>query len=73
MELSYIPWFAWIAIAGIIFAGFTIFMGSRDGGKAQLVEALKQNAEVNEKLIARLDGIDSRLGSVEKTLNDIPG
>lgn len=70
--LETIPWFAWIAIAGIIFAGFTIFMGSRDGGKTQLAEALKQNAEVNEKLIARLDGIDSRLSSVEKTLNDIP-
>jgi len=68
-----IPWFAWIAIAGIIFAGLAVVVDARGGKRAELADALRQNAEVNEKLVARLDGIDSRLSSVEKTLNDIPG
>jgi len=67
-----IPWFAWIAIAGIIVGGAISLVGALNGRKTELADALKQNAEINEKLIARLDGIDSRLSSVEKTLNDIP-
>lgn len=70
--MEYIPWFAWIAIAGIIFAGLAVVVDSRSGQKTELARALKQNADVNEKLLARLDGIDSRLSSVEKTLNEIP-
>lgn len=70
--MEYMPWFAWIAIAGIIVGGAIAIVGALNERKTELAEALKQNAEINEKLIARLDGIDSRLGSVEKTLNDIP-
>lgn len=70
--MEYMPWFAWIAIAGIIVGGAIAIVGALNEPKSELAQALKQNAEVNEKLIARLDGIDSRLSSVEKTLNDIP-
>jgi hypothetical protein len=38
----------------------------------KLASALQQSAEVNAKLLQRLDDIDGRLKSVEKTLNDIP-
>lgn len=71
--LDYIPWFGWIAIVGIIVGGLIAISKSFAGRNTALAKALEQNAAVNEKLIARLDGIDSRLGSVEKTLSDIPG
>ena len=72
MSFNYIPWFAWIAIFGII-AGVVITIVNKFAGRnAELAKALEQNALVNEKLIARLDTIDSRLGTVEKTLTDIP-
>ena len=72
LSLSHIPWFAWIAIAGIIVWGIVAIIGALGGRNKGLEDALKQNAAVNERLIERLDGIDDRLGAVEKTLNDIP-
>lgn len=71
-SLYYIPWFGWIAIVGII-AGVIITVAKTFAGRnTKLVEALEQNSVINEKLITRLDAIDSRLGEVEKTLTDIP-
>ncbi len=70
--MEYIPWFVWIVIAGIG-AGVIVTVANTLGGrKTELAQALKQNAEINEKLISRLDGIETRLTSVEKTLNEIP-
>ena len=37
-----------------------------------LLAALEANTEASRAIIARLDAIDSRLGTVEKTLTDIP-
>jgi hypothetical protein len=71
--IEYIPWFGWIAIVGIIMGSLISIANAFAGRNTALAKALEQNAAVNEKLIARLDGIDSRLGSVEKTLTDIPG
>lgn len=71
-SLAVIPWFAWIAIIGIIVGGIVSVSTMSNGRKSELAEALKQNAEINEKLVARLDNIDARLSAVEKTLNDIP-
>ena len=73
MALGYIPWFGWIAIVGIIVGGLITVGNQFAGRNTALAKALEQNAAVNEKLITRLDGIDARLGSVEKTLGDIPG
>ena len=73
MALDYIPWFGWIAIVGIIVGGLITMANTFAGRNTALAKSLEQNAAVNEKLIARLDGIDTRLGSVEKSLNDIPG
>jgi hypothetical protein len=73
MSLDYIPWFGWIAIVGIVMGGLITMANTFAGRNTALSKALEQNAAVNEKLLDRLDGIDSRLGSVEKTLNDIPG
>ncbi len=70
--IAYIPWFAGIVIIGIIAGAVITMFSTRNGRKTELAQALKQNAEVNERLIARLEGIESRLSSVEKALNDIP-
>ena len=70
--MEYIPWFVWIVIAAIIAGTIVTVSTSRSTGRNDLAQALKQNAEATEKLVARLDGIDLRLTSVEKTLNEIP-
>lgn len=70
--ITYIPWFGWIAIVAIIVGGL-ITMGKTFAGRnSGLATALEQNTAINEKLIERLDAIDSRLGAVEKTLTEIP-
>lgn len=71
--MDYIPWFVWIVLAAIAAGVIITVTNSLAGRKSELTQALRQNAEANEKLITRLDDIDRRLGSVEKTLNDIPG
>lgn len=71
-SLNYIPWFAWIAIFGIIAGVIITVVDKLVGRNTKLAKALDENALVNEKLIVRLDTIDSRLGAVEKTLTDIP-
>lgn len=70
--LYYIPWFVWIVIFGII--GGVIITAIQTFGKRndKLAKALEQNTLVNQSLIERLDAIDGRLGTVEKTLTDIP-
>ncbi|MBF0672971.1 MULTISPECIES: hypothetical protein [unclassified Salinibacterium] len=70
--LAYIPWFAWIAIVAIIVGGLITLGRIFAERNNKVAEALEQNTAVNERLIARLDAIDSRLGAVEKTLTDIP-
>lgn len=70
--MEYIPWFVWIVLAAML-AGVVITVANTRGRQnAAIAEALKQSTEANERLIARLDGIESRLTSVEKTLSDIP-
>ncbi|SIN77249.1 hypothetical protein [Agromyces cerinus] len=70
--LAYIPWFAWIAIAGIVVWGITAIAGMFGRKNTELTKAVEQSTAVNEKLLAKLDTIDGRLGAVEKTLKDIP-
>ncbi|MFT4259639.1 hypothetical protein [Microbacterium sp.] len=70
--MEYIPWFVWIVLAGIAAGVIITVVNSVNGRKSELAQALAQNAETNERMLARLDGIDDRLRSVEKTLNDIP-
>lgn len=70
--MEYIPWFMWIVLAGIV-AGVVITLANSAGRrKSELAQALQQHAEANERLISRLDGIEARLTSVEKTLTEIP-
>ena len=70
--MEYIPWFVWIVIAAIIAGTIVTVSTSRSTGRNELAQALKQHTEATEKLVARLDGIELRLTSVEKTLNEIP-
>lgn len=67
-----IPWFAWIVIVAIIAGTFLVLGQALIGRKAELTQALKQNTDTNERLLARLDNIDGRLSAVEKTLTDLP-
>ena len=68
-----IPWFAWIAIAGIIVWGAVVIVGAvKNTSKNEgLQKALEDNAATNRALLAKLEAIDTRLGVVEKTLTDI--
>jgi hypothetical protein len=71
-ELNFIPWFAWIAIAGIVIGGIISVMKLRSERNDAMVKVLEQNTAVNAALVARLDGVDGRLAKLEKTLDDIP-
>jgi hypothetical protein len=72
LDISFMPWFAWIAIVGIIVGGAVAVVTKRSEHNDTTVKALEQNTAVNEALIARLEGIDGRLARLEKTLDDIP-
>ncbi|MFB0834655.1 hypothetical protein ACX8Z9_05735 [Arthrobacter halodurans] len=69
-----IPWFAWIAIAAIIVGCVnTIFANRRSAVPGEeLSLQLAENAELNRRLLERLDSLDRRVAGVEKTLSDIP-
>jgi len=70
-----IPWYAWIAIVGIIVWGVIAVLSNtvwgRSGKNDYLTKALEDNAATNKALLAKLETIDERLGKVEKTLTDI--
>lgn len=71
-----IPWFAWIPIIAIVAWGITeaIKALAAPRGKAsdELAGALRANTDANAKVAERLDGIEQRLSTIEKTLSDIP-
>lgn len=75
------PWFAWIAIAGIIsYAAFEIVSAvlkaktrqSELGSAEELRKIVENNTAVSKELLGKLSSLDERLASVEKTLTDIP-
>ena len=71
-----IPWFVWIPIIAIVVWGITELVRLLTSGRGKksddLAKAIEDNAAINRMLLEKLDGIDARLGAVEKTLNDIP-
>jgi hypothetical protein len=71
-----VPWYAWIGIVFVAFSGITGLVGaigySRRKENPELANAITQNSEVNKALLEKLGTIETRLGAVEKTLNDIP-
>lgn len=81
MGIEFIPWWAWIAIIGII-GGITyqIIVARANaktrqvelGGASELREVVKANTAVSTELLGKLESLDKRLAAVEKTLNDIP-
>ncbi|HEX4399902.1 MAG TPA: hypothetical protein VHZ98_01085 [Galbitalea sp.] len=71
------PWYAWIAILFVVMSGIggivgSVVWGRRRDESPELAKAISDNAEVNKALLEKLGTIESRLGAVEKTLNDIP-
>lgn len=81
MGIEFVPWWAWIAIIGII-GGITyqIVVARANaktrqtelGGADELREVVKANTAVSTELLSKLESLDKRLAAVEKTLNDIP-
>ena len=71
--LMEIPWYAWIAIVGVVVWGAMMIIGTLRGTSKNdgLQKALEDNAATNRALLAKLETIDGRLGVVEKTLTDI--
>jgi hypothetical protein len=69
--MEYVPWFAWIPIAGIICWG-AISIAREIGGRRRLVQVLDDQASSNRALLDTLGSINSRLDAIEKTLTDIP-
>lgn len=72
-----LPWYAWIAIIVAIGWAVMVIVGAsgyrhskRSGGDLEGVIA--ENSAINKAILERLENIDSRLGTVEKALNDIP-
>jgi ABC-type transporter Mla subunit MlaD len=67
--------FIWLLIplAGIIgwIITSTTKTRARTGASDQIAAALAQSAETNRQLAERIDQLDRRLASVEKTLNDV--
>jgi hypothetical protein len=57
---------------GIIVEAIKRKPSPRSDADQKLAEALRQSSEVNAKLLERLESIDGRLQSVEKTLSEIP-
>ena len=76
-----IPWFAWIAIVGII-AGVTssivaAVLRSREkqaefAGAADLRGLVEQSTASNQAVLDRLTLLELHLASIERTLTDIP-
>lgn len=72
--MAEIPWFAWIALAGI--AGWVVITVSlqwagRSGGRKS-AEALDRATDAQHAVAQRLDAVESRLGAIERTLTEIP-
>lgn len=75
------PWFAWIAIAGIVsYAAYEIVSAAlkarakkeKLGGAAELRKIVEDNSAMHRELLGKLSSLDARLASVEKTFTDIP-
>lgn len=71
------PWYAWLAIVFVAVSGAggivgSVVWGRRRDESPELAAAIADNTTVNKALLEKLGTIESRLGAVEKTLNDIP-
>jgi len=67
--------FLWLLIplAGIVGCVITstVKIRARTAANDQIAAALAQSTETNRQLAERLEQLDRRLASVEKTLNDV--
>jgi hypothetical protein len=72
-----------LSVVGVLVAVAIVFITQRTRvrikeaelagtGGDDLRRTIEANTAVNQKLLERLDNIDTRLGVVEKLLNDIP-
>ncbi len=71
-----IPWYAYVAIIGVVGWAAMVIIGARGYGRskegtAKTNQVMEQNIATNQAVLAKLDSIEARLGVVEKTLTDI--
>jgi hypothetical protein len=75
-------WLGVIALVAIIGGFITSALYGRNETKRKIAEAVnggayktfaEEQADVNRRLLERLDAVDARLATIEKTLTDIPG
>jgi hypothetical protein len=66
----------WLVVPVAAIIGWVVVSTTRNRdrhtGTDQVAAALVQTAETNRQLTARIDQLDQRLASIEKTLNEIP-
>ena len=72
-----IPWYGWLAIIAVVAWAVVVISGGlanarRKSGLAGSDDVAQQNIAVHQAVLAKLEGIETRLAKVEKTLNDIP-
>ena len=75
-------WFGAVAVVAIVGGVVSSYLTNQQKTKRALAVAAQggdyrkfaeENAELQRRLLERLDALDSRLAAVEKTLTDIPG
>jgi len=59
-------------VGGITYAILSQYWKRRSNTDPRLESALEESVTANREVLARLDSIETRLGAIEKTLNDIP-
>jgi len=59
-------------VGGITYAILSQYWKRRSNTDPRLESALEASVTANREVLARLDSIETRLGAIEKTLNDIP-
>jgi hypothetical protein len=72
-----LPWYAWVAIIGAIGWAAMVIVGATGYGRSKrgggdLQRVIAENTAASKAILDRLDQIDARLSTVEKTLTDIP-
>ena len=72
-----IPWYGWLAIIAVAAWAVVVISGGlanarRKSGMAGSEDVAQQNIAAHQAVLVKLEGIETRLAKVEKTLNDIP-
>ncbi|MEP6481483.1 MAG: hypothetical protein ABJA94_05685 [Rhodoglobus sp.] len=73
-----IPWYGYLGGIAVLAWAVMVIIGSigwsrSKAGSGKTNAVMEENIATNRAVLAKLDGIETRLATVEKTLTDIPG